>query len=62
VRSIDRLGFPGAAQNVRCQDAGDRVVLEGRVDSYYLKQVCQTIAAKVPGVRRVENRLTVTAQ
>jgi hypothetical protein len=61
IRSIDRLAFPGASRSVHCQDAGDRIVLEGRVDSYYLKQVCQTIAAKVPGVRRVDNRLNVGA-
>ena len=35
------------------------VILDGRVPSYYLKQVAQTIALTVPGARHVRNDLDV---
>lgn len=34
-------------------------VLSGVVPSYYLKQIAQTVAAKIEGVMQVENRLEV---
>jgi osmotically-inducible protein OsmY len=59
----DRLRRRGylALWDVSC-DARDGVVrLRGRVPSYYLKQVAQAEAAEVEGVRRVVNRIEVTA-
>jgi osmotically-inducible protein OsmY len=38
---------------------GGRVVLQGKVPSYYLKQVAQTIAMAVPGVEVLRNELRV---
>lgn len=38
----------------------DHVTLTGKLHSYYLKQIAQTIAIKVPGVRRVTNEILVT--
>jgi len=35
------------------------VVLRGRVPTFYLKQVAQTVASKVPGVDLVVNHLQV---
>jgi len=35
------------------------VTLQGRVSSYYQKQVAQTVAMSVEGVRRLENRVEV---
>jgi osmotically-inducible protein OsmY len=35
------------------------IVLSGRLPSFYLKQIAQTIAASVDGVRRLENRVEV---
>ena len=39
-----------------------RVRLDGRVGSFYLKQVAQTAALSVLGVKRVENDLQVCAE
>lgn len=35
------------------------VILAGRVPSYYLKQVAQTLALAVPGILQIENGLEV---
>ena len=35
------------------------IVLSGNVPSFYLKQVVQTIAGSVDGVRRLDNRVEV---
>ncbi len=40
-------------------ESDDRVTLSGRLRSYYLKQIAQTIAIKVPGVKSVTNEITV---
>jgi osmotically-inducible protein OsmY len=37
----------------------DRVVLRGRVPTYHLKQIAQSVIQRVPGVSRVDNRLVV---
>jgi osmotically-inducible protein OsmY len=44
-----------------CECEGGVVCLRGCVPSHYLKQVAQTIAAAVDGVRRVDNRIVVVA-
>jgi osmotically-inducible protein OsmY len=35
------------------------IILSGQLPSYYLKQMVQTIACSVDGVRRLENRVEV---
>jgi osmotically-inducible protein OsmY len=35
------------------------VVLRGRVPSYYLKQVAQTVALAIPGTHQIRNELNV---
>jgi osmotically-inducible protein OsmY len=48
-----------ALRGVAC-DARDGVItLRGRLPSYYLKQVAQSIAARIEGVRRVVNEIEV---
>ncbi len=35
------------------------VTLSGKLQSYYLKQIAQAIALKVPGVRQVTNKICI---
>jgi osmotically-inducible protein OsmY len=61
----ERLGASGylALRRIRCdcECEGGVLCLRGCVPSQYLKQVAQTIAAAVEGVRRVDNRIEVVA-
>lgn len=66
ARAIERVTLErlresgyGALRGVSCLAAHEMLVLEGRLPSYYLKQVAQEIAMKVGGKRRVVNRITV---
>jgi osmotically-inducible protein OsmY len=49
------------AQQVRVEAEGGVVQLLGEVDSEAERKAAGAAAAKVPGVRRVDNRLTVKA-
>ena len=44
---------------VDCLVANGQVTLSGILRSYYLKQIAQAIAMRVPGVQQVENRIQV---
>jgi osmotically-inducible protein OsmY len=61
----ERLGASGylALRRIHCdcECEGGVLCLRGFVPSQYLKQVAQTIAAAVEGVRRVDNRIEVVA-
>ncbi len=46
-------------RTVRCEARGTTIVLHGEARSYYFKQLAQTIAAKVPGVHYVVNKVRV---
>lgn len=48
-----------AFQNVRVKEENGAIVLTGWLPSFYLKQIAQTVASSVAGVRRVENRTEV---
>lgn len=52
-----RSGY--ALLEIQCECHEARLVLAGRVHSYYLKQVAQTLALGVPGVDQVVNRIEV---
>lgn len=56
--SMQRLGVHRLTR-VRCESRGTTIVLRGTANSYYQKQLAQTIAAKVPGVHHVINQLQV---
>ena len=45
--------------SIRCRDGSLEV--EGRLPSFYLKQVLQTCLREVPGVDRIENRVRVVS-
>lgn len=46
-------------KNVVCECVAGRLVLTGTVGSYYLKQMAQTLVARIPGVEQVDNQLEV---
>ncbi|QDV22705.1 BON domain-containing protein [Aureliella helgolandensis] len=58
-RALRQGSYRQQLTRVHCRSQGADVVLEGSTDSFYLKQIGQTIAAKVDGVARVFNRIEV---
>lgn len=48
-----------ALRLVRCSCQGSRLILHGRVPSYYLKQLAQVVAGQCLGMRTIDNRLEV---
>jgi osmotically-inducible protein OsmY len=46
--------------SVSCLSVEGKVVLSGRVRSFYLKQLAQEILRKVDGIEAIDNRLEVT--
>ncbi len=44
---------------VTCECRDGVLILEGRVPSYYLKQLAQATVAEIPEVKEIENRLDV---
>lgn len=46
-------------RNVQVLEDNGIVILTGQLPSYYLKQLLQTVAAAVDGVRRLDNRVEV---
>ena len=57
-RALRATGY-GSLRGIEVTVHARLVILDGRVPSYYLKQVAQTSALAVPGVRRVRNDLDV---
>jgi hypothetical protein len=58
ARALAATGYP----SLRTLDvtAGNRVAfLQGRVPSYYMKQVAQAVVLHVPGIRELRNELEV---
>jgi len=56
--SFEQLGYQ-QLNNVDCQVEGNVLVLTGKLKSFYLKQVAQTVAMKIPGVASVRNQIEV---
>lgn len=56
--SIASLGYSEHAK-VHCESEGATVFLSGNLSSYYLTQIAQAIAMKVPGVAKVVNEIHV---
>jgi osmotically-inducible protein OsmY len=48
-------------RRVSCEYRDGLLILNGRLPSYYLKQMAQEMAARVKGVQRVDNRIEVSA-
>ena len=57
-RAIVQLGYTEHGA-IKCEFDGATVTLTGELSSFYLTQIAQTIAMRVPGVRRVNNEIQV---
>ena len=57
-RALRATGY-GPLRGIEVSVDARLVILGGRVPSYYLKQVAQTTALAVPGVRHLRNDLDV---
>ena len=53
--------FRGRDRSIRMENREGVLVLTGRVPSFYLKQVLQSVLARVDGVIQIENRVDVIA-
>lgn len=58
---MDEAGYRELA-NVRCRLVDGRLILEGTLSSYYLKQQAQHAAQTALGILAVENRVRVPVQ
>ena len=56
--SFDQLGYQ-QLNNIECEVDGGVLILSGKLKSFYLKQIAQTVAMKIPGVESVQNRIEV---
>ena len=57
--ALQALGYPQICR-LSCEEKqGSTVILSGKLGSFYHSQMAQSIAAKVPGVRRVINQVDV---
>lgn len=59
VELILRTSSHCELRQVTCRFTGGTATLTGRVSSYYLKQVAQTIVCQLLQVQRVDNQLRV---
>jgi BON domain len=57
-----REGPYSALRGVHCEFHEGIAILRGRLPTYYLKQVAQTLAAQSAGVRAIVNRIEVVPQ
>ena len=55
---FNQLGY-AQLNAVKCKVDGDQILLTGELDSFYLKQVAQSVAIKIPGIRNVQNDIQV---
>ena len=58
AQTLVKIGYL-SAKDFHCTSDGHTVHLVGTVPSFYVKAMAQTIASKVPDVRRVVNQLQV---
>jgi hypothetical protein len=58
---LGRSAYP-IVRNVVCSYDNGTLVLTGRVSSYYLKQIAQTVIQTIDGVDRIMNELEVIRQ
>lgn len=56
--ALNRSGY-GELRRVDLDCEGDAVTISGRVPTFYLKQLAQSIALAAPGVGRVNNEVHV---
>ena len=56
--SFEQLGYQ-QLNNIDCRAEDNVLVLSGKLNSFYLKQIAQTVAMKIPGVASVHNLIEV---
>ena len=49
----------GELRRVEVECNGDAVTIAGRVPTYYLKQLAQSVALDIPGIKNIRNELHV---
>jgi hypothetical protein len=54
------IARPSGLHGVSCRMVEGKVVLSGKVRSFYLKQLAQEILRKVDGIGSIDNQLEVT--
>ena len=59
-RALRTNGYP-ALRTIQASVEGRRVVLKGRVPSYYMKQMAQAVTLDVAGVQDLRNDVEVAA-
>lgn len=59
IRRALRSSAYGDLRSVRVSRLGDTIRLEGRVCSFYMKQLAQVLALNVRGVGRIDNGIDV---
>jgi osmotically-inducible protein OsmY len=58
-RALQTSGYADL-RRLRCESADGVITLRGRVQSFFLKQMAQTVVARVEGVTGINNSLQVT--
>lgn len=56
--SFEKLGYQ-QLNAIELDANNDVLVMKGTLGSFYLKQIAQSVAIKVPGVRSVDNQIEV---
>ena len=56
--SFEQLGYP-QLQAITCSVKDETLQLTGRLDSFYLKQVAQSVAMRIAGPHFVQNLIEV---
>ena len=56
--SFRQLGY-AQLNSIKCSSVDGEIFLTGELDSFYLKQVAQSVAIKVSGKQNVQNEIHV---
>jgi osmotically-inducible protein OsmY len=57
-RAFEQIGYQQLS-SLECFEEKGLLILRGRLNSFYLKQVAQSVAVKIPGVQLVQNEIEV---
>jgi len=49
----------GALRRISCEYHDGALILRGELPTYFLKQIAQTVVARLPGVAQVHNQIDV---
>lgn len=57
-RSLEESGYP-ELRNLEVTQGHHQILLQGKVRTYFLKQLAQSLVLSLPGVAAVENQIEV---